>query len=39
MGQYNYNVSAELLWVAQQDGSGPAPERGIKLGFVLLLPE
>jgi hypothetical protein len=39
IGKYRYNLSAELLWVAKHSGDGPSPERGIKFGFVLLLPE
>jgi hypothetical protein len=39
IGRYKYNLSMELLWVPKQDGSGPSPERGVKLGFVWLLPE
>ena len=39
IGQQKFNLSAELLWVVKQDGSGPAPERGVKLGFVWLLSE
>lgn len=39
IGKYKYNLSAELLWTAQHDGGGPYPERGVKFGFVLLLPE
>lgn len=39
IGRYNYNLSAEMLWVPRQDGDGAEPERGVKLGFVWLLPE
>jgi hypothetical protein len=31
IGRYKYNLSMELLWVPKQDGSGPSPERGVKL--------
>ena len=39
IGKYNYNLSAEVLWASKDDGGGPTPKRGIKLGFVWLLPE
>ena len=39
IGRYKYNVSAELLWVPTNHGSGPSAERGIKFGLVWLLPE
>jgi len=39
IGQHKFNLSAEMLWVPKHSGSGPSPERGIKLGFVWLLPE
>jgi hypothetical protein len=39
IGKYKYNLSAEVFWVAKHSGDGPSPERGIKLGFVWLLPE
>jgi hypothetical protein len=39
IGKYNYNISAEVLWVPKHSGDSPSPERAIKFGFVLLLPE
>jgi hypothetical protein len=39
IGKYNYNISAEVLWVPKHSGGSPSPERAIKFGFVLLLPE
>jgi hypothetical protein len=39
IGRYNYNLSAELLWTPINHGPGPTPERGVKFGVVLLLPE
>jgi hypothetical protein len=38
-GKHKFNLSAEVLWVPKHSGGGPSPERGIKLGFVWLLPE
>ena len=39
IGKHKFNLSAELLWVPKHSGGGPSPERGVKLGFVWLLPE
>ncbi|MCB1690106.1 MAG: hypothetical protein KDI33_16540 [Halioglobus sp.] len=39
LGTQHFNLSAEVLWVASRNGDGPTPERGVKLGFVWLLPE
>ena len=39
IGKYNYNLSAEVLWASKDSGGGPSPKRGIKFGFVWLLPE
>jgi hypothetical protein len=39
IGKYNYNISAEVLWVPKHSGGGRDPERAVKFGFVLLLPE
>ncbi|MCB1704164.1 MAG: hypothetical protein KDI17_04830 [Halioglobus sp.] len=36
---HHFNLSAEVLWMATRNGDAPAPERGVKLGFVWLLPE
>jgi hypothetical protein len=39
IGQQKFNLSAEVLWVPKHSGGGSSPERGVKLGFVWLLPE
>jgi hypothetical protein len=39
IGQHKFNLSAEALWVPKHSGGGSSPERGVKLGFVWLLPE
>ncbi|MDH3830040.1 MAG: hypothetical protein OEU48_00095 [Gammaproteobacteria bacterium] len=39
IGAHTFNVSTEFLWMPIHSGDGPSPERGIKLGFVWLLPE
>ena len=39
IGQQKFNLSAEALWVPKHSGGGSSPERGVKLGFVWLLPE
>ena len=39
IGKHKFNLSAEVLWVPKDSGAGPSPERGVKLGFVWLLPE
>ena len=39
IGRHKFNLSAEMLWTPIQEGPGPAPERGVRLGFVWLLPE
>jgi hypothetical protein len=39
IGSQKFNLSVEALWVPIQNGDGASPERGIKFGFVWLLPE
>lgn len=39
IGKHKFNLSAEVLWVPKDSGAGHSPERGVKLGFVWLLPE
>jgi hypothetical protein len=39
IGSQKFNLSVEALWVPIANGNDPSPERGIKFGFVWLLPE
>jgi hypothetical protein len=39
IGKHKFNLSVEALVVPKHSGDGPSPKRGIKLGFVWLLPE
>ena len=39
IGSQKFNLSVEALWVPIYNGDAPGPERGVKFGFVWLLPE